>query len=223
MDGRRAVSGSYEKTLRVWDLDSGECLLLLQGHTESVYSVAVCTDGRRAVSGSLDKTLRVWDLKNGACLGAWFGVNSFNNSALSQPNASGRDYVVTGCRDGSVHFFELLPPGRVTHTTLAAWSPTHLLSGDISKPEGALRSFCPADGGKDESTRIVFFDSITRKGNHYEIYEADNKSVALLFLRGEEVRDERHFVIVRTPEGNFGRNSVSIFNEFTQEVLESVT
>jgi WD40 repeat protein len=33
-DGRRVVSGSYDKTLRVWDVDTGECVRELKGHSE---------------------------------------------------------------------------------------------------------------------------------------------------------------------------------------------
>jgi len=67
-DGKRAVSGSTDKTLRVWDLESGQCLRVLEGHSGSVRSVSVTLDGRWAVSGSRDNTLRVWDLESGACL-----------------------------------------------------------------------------------------------------------------------------------------------------------
>jgi small GTP-binding protein len=67
-DGRRAVSGSYDHTVRVWDLDAGTCLAMLEGHSNYVWEVAVTPDGRRAVSGSLDRTAQVWDLEVGACL-----------------------------------------------------------------------------------------------------------------------------------------------------------
>ena len=67
-DGRRAVSGSNDKTLRVWDLETGACLRTLEGHADYVNCVSVSPDGRRAVSASWDKTLRVWDLETGACL-----------------------------------------------------------------------------------------------------------------------------------------------------------
>ncbi|MGO8796943.1 MAG: AAA family ATPase [Candidatus Sulfotelmatobacter sp.] len=67
-DGRRAVSGGEDKTLRVWDLESGACLRTLEGHLSSVTSVSVTPDGRHAVSGSEDHTVRLWDLENGACL-----------------------------------------------------------------------------------------------------------------------------------------------------------
>ena len=66
-DGRRAVSGSVDNTLRVWDLDTGACTAVLEGHQGEVMGVTVTTDGRRAVSGSADRTVRVWDLDTGAC------------------------------------------------------------------------------------------------------------------------------------------------------------
>ncbi len=67
-DGRRAVSGSSDKTLKVWDLEQGALLATLEGHGAQVWAVAVTPDGRRAVSGSDDATLKVWDLEQGALL-----------------------------------------------------------------------------------------------------------------------------------------------------------
>jgi WD40 repeat protein len=64
LDGRRAVSASYE-ALKVWDLETGRELRTLKGHSGSVFGVTISVDGRRAVSASLDKTLKIWDLETG--------------------------------------------------------------------------------------------------------------------------------------------------------------
>ena len=67
-DGHRAISGSIDTTLRVWDLESGEAIRTLHGHTSGVNAMALTSDGHRIVSGSDDMTLRVWDLESGVTI-----------------------------------------------------------------------------------------------------------------------------------------------------------
>jgi WD40 repeat protein len=62
-DGRFAVSGSYDRSLRVWDLQGKQPPRTPQGHADRVKAVALCGDGRFAVSGSSDRSVRVWDLQ----------------------------------------------------------------------------------------------------------------------------------------------------------------
>jgi WD40 repeat protein len=64
-DGQ-AVSWSDDGTLRVWELSSGRCTAVLEGHTCWVNGVALGSDGQ-AVSWSDDGTLRVWELSSGRC------------------------------------------------------------------------------------------------------------------------------------------------------------
>jgi serine/threonine protein kinase len=62
-DGQYALSGSWEYTLRLWKIATGEYLRTFEGHTWIVLSVAFSPDGRYALSGSGDKTLRLWALE----------------------------------------------------------------------------------------------------------------------------------------------------------------
>ena len=59
------VSGSDDKTVRVWDAVTGEVISTLTGHSDRVWSVSFSPDGSRIVSGSWDKTVRVWDAVTG--------------------------------------------------------------------------------------------------------------------------------------------------------------
>jgi len=65
-DGRRALSGSYGTTVRLWDLESGAELRRFEGDGGAVWAVAPLPDARRALFGSFDGILRLWDLESGA-------------------------------------------------------------------------------------------------------------------------------------------------------------
>jgi WD40 repeat protein len=72
-DGKCIVSGSSDKTIRVWNADSGAVISgPFEGHTNSVMSVAFSPDGKRIVSGSSDKTIRVWNADSGGVVSGPF-------------------------------------------------------------------------------------------------------------------------------------------------------
>ncbi|KAI5476245.1 cell division control protein Cdc4 [Pseudohyphozyma bogoriensis] len=63
--GRTLVSGSYDCTVRVWDILTGECKHKLQGHTQKVYSVVFDHVRKQCASGSMDGTVRLWSTETG--------------------------------------------------------------------------------------------------------------------------------------------------------------
>ena len=71
------MTGSDDRTIRVWDSASGECLLVLKGHSASVGLADFASDGRRILSADSDGTARVWDSQWGECLTALIGSLSF--------------------------------------------------------------------------------------------------------------------------------------------------
>lgn len=65
-DGTWAASGAGnqsnpDSTVRIWDLETGQCRATLQGHKDQVTSVAITPDGKRILSASFDGSVRVWD------------------------------------------------------------------------------------------------------------------------------------------------------------------
>ncbi|GAA6619659.1 NB-ARC domain-containing protein [Scytonema sp. NUACC26] len=62
------ASGSLDRTVKIWDVRTGQCLKTLQGHTNQVSSVAFSSDGQILASSSTDETIELWDVRSGTCL-----------------------------------------------------------------------------------------------------------------------------------------------------------
>ena len=67
-DGQTMVSGSYDKTIRLWELPSGKLLCTISGHTHRITSLDISPDGKLLVSSSYDRTIKLWDLSSGKLL-----------------------------------------------------------------------------------------------------------------------------------------------------------
>ncbi|KIJ08679.1 hypothetical protein PAXINDRAFT_46466, partial [Paxillus involutus ATCC 200175] len=102
-DENKLVSGSEDRTLRIWDRNTG-AVEVLNGHTGRVWEVDVSRDGKMIVSGSADRTVRVWNGESGEMMnifsGHWGEVNSVEFSRDS-------NRVVSGSDDRSVRVWSL--------------------------------------------------------------------------------------------------------------------
>ena len=82
-DGKRIVSGSRDKVIKIWDTLNGRDLRSLRGHTNTVNSVAFSPDGKMIASGSSDKTIKVWSSSTGEVILTLEGhTDSVNSIAL---------------------------------------------------------------------------------------------------------------------------------------------
>ncbi|AVH68387.1 nSTAND1 domain-containing NTPase [Nostoc sp. 'Peltigera membranacea cyanobiont' N6] len=64
-DGKTLASGSWNKTIKLWNVHTGEEIRTLKGHDESVSSVSFSSDGKTLASGSRDKTIKLWNVETG--------------------------------------------------------------------------------------------------------------------------------------------------------------
>ncbi len=125
-DGRRVVSGGYDDRVRLWDLESGEQVGELLGHTSDVYHLEVSGDGR-VISTSADSTIRAWNPDTGEQVTGVVGHPPGGIPSVALLDDGWR--VVTGGGDGSVRLWELRTPaplrqlgehGRVVLTVAAS-------------------------------------------------------------------------------------------------------
>lgn len=84
------ISGGCDKQLRVWDVKSGYCIYVLDGHTSTIRCMRVLHNRPIAVTGSRDRTVRVWDVRRGKLLRTLNGhegsvrcIDVFGNKAVS--------------------------------------------------------------------------------------------------------------------------------------------
>ncbi len=111
-DGKRVVSGSEDRTLKVWDLESGQVLQTLSGHGDWVRAVALTPDGQRAVSGSDDGTLKVWDLASGKEIHTLSGHSEDVGAVALTPDGQ---RAVSGSDDKTLKVWDLAS-GKEIHT-----------------------------------------------------------------------------------------------------------
>ena len=113
------ISGSPDKTVRVWDLETGQPVLdPLTGHRERVSAVAVGERQGRPVivSGSDDRTVRVWDLDSGRpLLGPLIHAHPFAVSTVAVGERQGRPVIVSGSFDQTVRVWDLETGQPVLH------------------------------------------------------------------------------------------------------------
>jgi WD40 repeat protein len=103
-DGRTLASGSHDKTIKIWNLATGEQIRTLSGHSYSVYSVAISPDGRTLASGSRDKTIKIWNLATGEQIRTLSGHSDWVNSVAISPD--GRT-LASGSEDNTIKIWNL--------------------------------------------------------------------------------------------------------------------
>ena len=141
-DGSKVISGSSDRSIRVWDASTGvEMLQSIRGHHDWISSVAFSPDGSKIISGSSDRSIRVWDANTGIeMLPPLRGHDELINSIAFSPDGS---KIISGSDDKTIRVWdastgiEMLPPlqGHRGSIRSVAFSPSgsNIVSGSDDK------------------------------------------------------------------------------------------
>jgi len=108
-DGKQIITGSFDKTIKVWDANSGKEIRTLtgpQGHKQMVLGIAVSQDGTLIASGSSDNLANVWDYPMSAPQRKW-NLGEVVYSATSTPDGT---KAAAGLKDGSIRLWKTADP-----------------------------------------------------------------------------------------------------------------
>jgi WD40 repeat protein len=138
-DGQTLVSGSADKTIKIWNLSTGQEIRTLAGHSNPVNSIVISPDGQTLVSGSADKTIKIWNLSTGQEIRTLTGhSNPVNSLAIS----SDWQTLVSGSADKTIKIWNLSTgqeirsiTGNFSYVNALAISPDGqtLVSGNADK------------------------------------------------------------------------------------------
>ena len=103
-DGSQVVSGSYDKTVRIWNAATGEVEAELRGHRGLVTSVAFAQDGSQVVSGSHDMSVRIWNVTTGE---VEVELKGHTDRVTSVAFAQDGSQVVSGSHDKTVRIWNV--------------------------------------------------------------------------------------------------------------------
>ena len=117
-DGRYALSGSSDKTLKLWEVSTGRLIRTFKGHSKWgawVSSVDFSPDGRYALSGSKDKTLKLWEVSTGRLIRTFTGHSKWVAEVSSVAFSPDGRYALSGSWDKTLKLWEITT-GRLIRT-----------------------------------------------------------------------------------------------------------
>jgi WD40 repeat protein/serine/threonine protein kinase len=202
-DGGLALTGSADRTLKLWSTQEGRCLHTMEGDMGGITAVALTSDARLALSGSTDGTLKLWDLRGGECLRSCRAeVDVLTSAALSADGL----WAVSAGVDGTVHRWDV-SAGRLLGVQRGHTGPVHSVAlradGRFALSGGAL--FVVRNDGERLFTRgqLKLWDNQTGRCLPYFEDQSDPVTAVGLSPDGRFALVGTAQAVVRTDNGRF--------------------
>ena len=113
-DGATLASGSEDKTIEMWKLETGKRWYTLTGHSDWVTCVAFSPDGRTLASSGRDKTIHIWDLNKGKW---WYALTGHSDRVSAVAFSRDGQVLASGSRDKTVQLWNLNKGRRMSALT----------------------------------------------------------------------------------------------------------
>jgi WD40 repeat protein len=117
-DGAKLVSGSFDKTIKLWQLATGAVIHTLADHPKGVFALAVSPDGKLLASGSWDDTIKLWNLETGTLLHDLVKHKASVRSLAISPDSQ---TLISGSFDRTIELWQI--PAGVPRQTISARDP----------------------------------------------------------------------------------------------------
>ena len=103
-DGKSILTVSYDDTIRLWDVATGNFLRVLEGHTDSINDLKFSSDGTKLATGSADDTIRLWDVQS------WTEIQTLTADSVSVSSVAfsvDGNTLATGSADGTIRLWDI--------------------------------------------------------------------------------------------------------------------
>ncbi len=103
-DGKILASSGNDKTIKLWDVQTGQCIETLSGHHMGIRSLGFSPEGRTIASGSHDKTIKLWNVQRGICINT---LHQHSKSVWSVTFSEDSQHLISGSKDETIKYWNV--------------------------------------------------------------------------------------------------------------------
>ncbi len=163
-DGGVLASGSWDRTVKLWDVAAKKLMATLEGHSGRVNSATFTSDGKTLVSASSDSTIRLWDVATGENTATLEALSGEVGSVAFSPEG----VLASGHSDGTVNLWDVSAMGVIDEIEKEGAVSTVAFSGD-----GTTLALAPDDNTIRLLDVATWAQVATLKGHTYPVASLD--------------------------------------------------